>query len=116
VLHHLDRIKNEEIADAAGGSEAGKLAQGGGIFASLGLGKKGKQRHDLVAERHALQKDLRMQAAECVKVMSMFKSGSLLLDEVDLILHPSVNAAYAQCEVAAAFVGCMCCLHASGGC
>jgi hypothetical protein len=88
VLHNLDRIKNEEIADAAGGSQASKLSQGGGVLGMLGIGKKGKHRHDLIAERQAQQKDLRMQAAECVKVMQLFKEGSLLLDEVDLILHP----------------------------
>ncbi len=89
----MDRIKNEELADAQGGSAAGKMAQGGGVMGYLGIGKKGKQRHEVVAERNAAQKELRMQAAECVKVMQLFKEGSLLLDEVDLILHPSVTAA-----------------------
>jgi hypothetical protein len=32
--------------------------------------------------------ELRAQAAECVKVISIWKSSVLLMDEVDLILHP----------------------------
>ena len=31
---------------------------------------------------------LRNQAAECVKVVSLWRESSLMLDEVDLILHP----------------------------
>jgi len=32
--------------------------------------------------------DLKMQAAELSKILSLFKEGIMLLDEVDLILHP----------------------------
>ena len=88
VLHNLDRIKNEEIADAAGGSQAGKSSSGGGIMGALGLGQKAKERGLVLADRAAEQKLMRMQAVECVKVLQLFKEGSLLLDEVDLILHP----------------------------
>jgi hypothetical protein len=91
ALAALDQIKNEEMSDAAGGSQAQKLASGGGILGALGIGKKGRERHDIVAERNAKKKELRMQATECVKVLQLFKEGSLLLDEVDLILHPSVR-------------------------
>lgn len=88
VLHNLDRIRNEEVADAAGGSAAGKSANGGGIFGALGLGGKAKDRNRVLADRAAEQRALRAQAVECVKVLKLFKDGSLLLDEVDLLLHP----------------------------
>ena len=88
VLHNLDRIKNEEIAEQSGGSQASKSSSGGGILGALGLGSKAKERRNMVEERAAEARSLRAQAAECVKVLQLFREGSLLLDEVDLILHP----------------------------
>jgi hypothetical protein len=88
ILHNLDAIKNEEAAEHAAGSEAGKSSKGGGIAGFLGIGHKAKDRNKMLAERRQFQTELRAQAVECVKVLQLFREGALLLDEVDLILHP----------------------------
>jgi len=62
-------------------------AGGGGIFGFIGLGKKGP-----AAEQEQLSsQDLesyKTQAAIFPKILSLFQTGVLLLDEVDLLLHP----------------------------
>lgn len=88
ILHHLDRIKNEIASEETGGSDASKSSQGGGFLGFIGLGRKAKDRNVMIAERAQLQKDLRLQAVHCVQILKLFRDGALLLDEVDLILHP----------------------------
>ena len=40
---------------------------------------------------HTLAKKLRQDAAELGKILRLFKDGVMLLDEVDLLLHPYVR-------------------------
>ena len=77
-----------QIDAAASASVAGKVAQGMGMILNAGkgmlrrLGGAGSSRHLNAVSA------LREEAARCVEVLGLFRSAVLLVDEVDLVLHP----------------------------
>ena len=79
IAHLLDQMKN--IA-------AEEEKQGFSLKRMFGVGKEAKRRAQAVQDRHYMTQQLSQQAAECEKVLRIFKEGALILDEVDLILHP----------------------------
>ena len=86
TFHLLAHARQIDVAASA--SVAGKVAQGMGMILNAGkgvlrrLGGVGTSRHlDAVSA-------LREEAARCVEVLGLFRSAVLLVDEVDLVLHP----------------------------
>lgn len=47
-----------------------------------------KQKSEVSTRYHSLMGPLRTQAQVGVRILDLFKQGSLIIDEVDLILHP----------------------------
>ena len=79
ITHLLDQMRN--IA-------AEEEKQGFSLKKFFGVGKEAKRRAQMAQDRRDLSMSLAQQAAECDKVLRLFKEGALILDEVDLILHP----------------------------
>ena len=79
ITHLLDQMKN--IA-------AEEEKQGFSLKKFFGVGKEAKRRAQAAQDRRDFAMTLSQQAAECEKVLRLFKEGALILDEVDLILHP----------------------------
>ena len=86
TFHLLAHARQIDVAASA--SVAGKVAQGMGMILNAGkgvlrrLGGVGTSRHlDAVSA-------LREEATRCVEVLGLFRSAVLLVDEVDLVLHP----------------------------
>lgn len=78
IMHLLDAASNEK-ADA-------RSSLGGGFKGFFGL-----SRAEVVKEKELDAQtlaDLRNEANICVRIIEILRSGALLLDEVDLILHP----------------------------
>jgi hypothetical protein len=87
ILHLLDEhARNEGKVVAAGGSGRGGGFSFGGFSAMMGLSKAPvSEQESLSAEDLALFKK---QALIFPKILRVFQTGVLLLDEVDLLLHP----------------------------
>ena len=87
ILHLLDEhARNEGKVVAAGGGGSGGGFSFGGFSAMMGLSKAPvSEQESLSAEDLALFKK---QALIFPKILRVFQTGVLLLDEVDLLLHP----------------------------
>jgi len=85
IVHLLEEAKPETAA--AGGGKGVVGGGGGGFLGFIGLGKKGSAGEQEMLTARDLD-NYKMQAAVFPQIMEVFQTGVLLLDEVDLILHP----------------------------
>ena len=77
-----------QIESAASASVAGKVAQGMGMILNAGKGMLRKLGGAGTPLHVSAVSALREEAARCVEVLGLFRGAVLLVDEVDLVLHP----------------------------
>ena len=79
ILHNLDRFQLVDKGEDKG--------LGNSLARVFGIGDA-KARAKAELERKELAISMRAQAVECAKILQLFREGALILDEVDLLLHP----------------------------
>ncbi len=79
IMHTLDEPQEKRSIASVASSKLLQLAR------SFGLNVGGNDNSEAAARERSM---LRLEAAECVRALQLLRSGALILDEVDLILHP----------------------------